>query len=297
MVLSKLKCFIDAIMLELYQVENRQSIQLIKLLFGMTSKKKIAITLEFNTEVLAIRLRRDRIAVVFEKLVKVYTFSQTPQLLHVFETYYNPTGICCLCSLNTNSNLVHLGKKPGQLSIIDLGNTSKPPIEISAHEASISCIALSNEGTRLATSSSKGTLIRVFDSENGGLLHELRRGASHASIFSINFNKGATKLCVSSDRGTIHVFILDSPEKNSRSSLANATFLPKYFQSKWSSFKFEINNNNKCICAFTQNLDQQFIIAICADGTYYKYSLDNPNNVKDYQLELCSNFLELQLSS
>ena len=35
---------------------------------------------------------------------------------------------------------------------------------------------------------------------------------------SINFNKQATKLCVSSDHGTIHVFVLDLPEKNSRSS-------------------------------------------------------------------------------
>jgi len=265
-------------------------------------QKKVAITLEFNTEVLAIRLRRDRIAVIFEKLVKVYTFSQSPQLLHVFETHHNPTGICCLCSMNTNSNLAHLGKNQGQVSIIDLADTSKSPIEISAHEAPVSCLALSNEGSTLATSSSKGTLIRVFNTENGGLLHELRRGASHASIFSINFNKGATKLCVSSDRGTIHVFILDSPEKNSRSSLANATFLPKYFQSKWSSFKFDINNNSKCICAFTRvynellNLDQELIIAICADGTYYKYSLNSPNNVKDYQLELCKNFLELQSS-
>jgi len=42
--------------------------------------------------------------------------------------------------------------------------------------------------------------------------------------------------------------------------LANASFLPKYFQSKWSSFKFDINNNSKCICAFSQNLEQHSII-------------------------------------
>ncbi len=50
-----------------------------------------------------------RIAVVFDKLIKVYTFSQTPQLLHVFETYQNSNVICCLCSHSSNSNLAYLG--------------------------------------------------------------------------------------------------------------------------------------------------------------------------------------------
>lgn len=256
-------------------------------------QKKIAISLEFNTEVLAIKLRRDRIAIIFAKLVKVYTFSQTPQLLHVFETLENPNGIGCLCSHNSNSNLAYLGKKAGHVTIIDIANTEKSPIEIVAHEAPISCMELSIDGTRLATASVKGTLIRVFNADSGVLLHELRRGTTPSKIYCVNFNKTATKLCVSSDRGTIHVFALDSPEKNSRSSLANATFLPKYFQSKWSSFKFDINNHSKCICTFTQNLDQHSIVVICSDGTYYKYSLDNISNTKNCQLEICTKFLEL----
>lgn len=255
-------------------------------------QKKVAISLEFNTEVLSLKLRRDRIAVVFEKLIKVYTFSQTPQLLHVFETYLNPNGLCCLCSHSSNSNLAYLSRKTGNVVLIDLAQTEKSPIEIVAHEAAVSCMQLSNDGSKLATSSIKGTLIRVFDTESGVLLHELRRGANHANIFCINFNRQATKLCVSSDHGTIHVFILDLPEKNSRSSLANATFLPKYFQSKWSSFKFEVNNHSKFICAFTQNSEQNSIIAISTDGTYYKYSMDNINS-KSCQLESCTKFLEL----
>ena len=96
-----------------------------------------------------------RIAVIFDKIIKVYTFSQTPQLLHVFETYSNPNGLCCLCSHSSNSTLAHLGKKSGQVVLIDLGNTERPPLEINAHEASISCMTLSNDGSRLATASQK----------------------------------------------------------------------------------------------------------------------------------------------
>lgn len=76
--------------------------------------------------------------------------------------------------------LATLGDKPGEVKIENFAKNEKGTIL--AHKSTLSAIAMNASGTRLATTSEKGTLVRVWDISKPTQptqLIECRRGMNH----------------------------------------------------------------------------------------------------------------------
>ncbi|KAL5566043.1 hypothetical protein UlMin_029207 [Ulmus minor] len=262
--------------------------------------------LSFRSEVKGVRLRRDRIVVVLVQKIFVYNFADL-KLLHQIETIANPKGLCEVSHVSGPVVLVCPGLQKGQIRVEHYG--SKRTKFIMAHDSRIACFSLTQDGRLLATASSKGTLVRIFNTLDGSLLQELRRGADRAEIYSLAFSSTAQWLAVSSDKGTVHVFSLkvdssgllandmtrNAPESNpsNPSAIPSLAFmkgvLPKYFSSEWSVAQFHLQEGLQHIVAFGHQ--KNVVVILGMDGSFYRCEFNPENGREMSQLEYY-NFLK-----
>jgi WD repeat-containing protein 45 len=71
---------------------------------------------------------------------------------------------------------------------------------------------LTENGEKLATTSEKGIQVRIFDTRNGHMLQEVRRGNEYATIYSLAFSHEGNWLAVSSDSSNLHIFAIHPSE-------------------------------------------------------------------------------------
>ncbi|GER24747.1 WD-repeat protein [Striga asiatica] len=247
--------------------------------------------LSFRSEVRGVRLRRDRIIVVLEQKIFVYNFADL-KLLHQIETIMNPKGLCAVSQVAGSFVLVCPGLQKGQVRVEHYA--SKRTKFIMAHDSRIACFTLSQDGNFLATASSKGTLVRIYNTHDGSLLQEVRRGADRAEIYSLAFSPTAQWLAVSSDKGTVHVFGLkvntgnpgsersNSPEPNPSVGTSSSSLsfikgvLPKYFSSEWSVAQFRLPEGSQYIVAFGHQKNTVVILGL--DGRLFLQMQIRPGN-------------------
>lgn len=119
----------------------------------------------------SVRLRQDRIVVVLAHKVFVYDYVCF-KLLHQIETAPNPSGLCEVSQgVGPNMVLVCPGLQTGQVRVDHY--VSKRTRFIHAHDSKLACLGLTQDGRFLATASSRGTLVRVFNAFDGSLIQEV----------------------------------------------------------------------------------------------------------------------------
>jgi WD40 repeat protein len=142
--------------------------------------RKAVVELDVKVPVKNVLLRKNRISVVVESCILIYSLTDIPEHLFTIETSQNSAGICAISDSESNPLVIFPSKSSGHIGIL-LSNQRRLRV-FKAHNHPIQCIALNLNGNLIASASSKGTLVRVFNAESTHLLYEFRRGSNNAII-------------------------------------------------------------------------------------------------------------------
>lgn len=272
-----------------------------------TRLNKVITKKNFERPVLDVKINAGRVVIVLEASIHIYSLAEM-KLLHTIEDIPgNVDGLCALPGLKRRTpdamNLiaypVERSMTHGNVHVFDVMNLTNVQV-IEAHSSRVKCLSFNDSGTRLATASVKGTLVRVFATPSGDKLFELRRGiATNATIFSMAFDMSSTFLCVSSDHATVHVFKLEAeapptepaPSEDATWSGAAmglmfsavesaATMLPTPVSDMWTQSRSFAQISlpqagNPCLCAILGvDPDPLYVLVATSEGILYKYVLD-----------------------
>ncbi|PCH41275.1 SVP1-like protein 2 [Wolfiporia cocos MD-104 SS10] len=223
--------------------------------------------LEFRERARGVACRRGWLAVALRRRVVVFQLGEEVKRYGEWDTHDNPRGLLAIATATYSTLLAIPGRQMGHVQLVHLppcpppeptgppsfAKPSPPPPPptkhpvsiIVAHESDLNTISVPPSGHLLATTSSRGTLIRIWDATNGTLVRELRRGSDKAVIYGVAFRPDEREVCAWSDKGTIHVFALTggsgaSNRQSAFSSLTSYIPLPTYFQSEWSYAQYRI---------------------------------------------------------
>jgi hypothetical protein len=234
-------------------------------------QQKIIGEIPTPTPVRGIVWQRERIAVVLDFEIVVYHLKRLVVLTKI-KTLRNTQGLCAITPFES-SFLACPTEKAGQVRMERFD--SKDSFFFQAHQTMLSALALtlssvpSLSAPLLATTSSKGTLIRIWNTATGTRLQQLRRGVDQARITGLGFHVNEQFLFVTSDKQTLHIFGVhvdtkgkekdkdedkdkdkdkdkdtSPPIGNQRSVLHRfRKFLPRYFSSEWSYKQLSISES------------------------------------------------------
>ncbi|XP_061605601.1 WD repeat domain phosphoinositide-interacting protein 2 isoform X3 [Phyllopteryx taeniolatus] len=168
----------------------------------------------YSNTILAVKLNRQRLIVCLEESLYIHNIRDMKVLHTIRETPPNPSGLCALSINNDNCYLAYPGSAMiGEVQVFDTVNLRAANM-IPAHDSPLAALAFDASGTKLATASEKGTVIRVFSIPEGQKLFEFRRGVKRCvSICSLAFSMEGLYLSASSNTETVHIFKLETQKE------------------------------------------------------------------------------------
>jgi WD40 repeat protein len=174
-----------------------------KLMIWDDLRNKCIAELDCSSNVLSVKITKDLVVVTLANQICIFKL-ETLQSIRMIPTTNNSLGLCDMSTSNGIANIVYPSDVMGHLEVATL--SSENIVSITAHRGKISCIAMSLGGSYVASASDTGTIIRIWSTSDGKCVKEVRRGSDHANIYSMSFNNDASLLCLSSSKGSCHVF-------------------------------------------------------------------------------------------
>eukprot|EP00064_Thunnus_orientalis_P014915 superscaffoldBa00002672_g14962 len=130
----------------------------------------------YSNNILSVRLNRQRLVVCLEESIYIHNIKDMKLLKTLLNTPTNPSGLCALSVNHSNSYLAYPGSATiGEITVYDANSLSTVTL-IQAHDSPLAALTFNASGTKLASASEKGTVIRVFSIPEGQRLFEFRRG-------------------------------------------------------------------------------------------------------------------------
>lgn len=164
----------------------------------------------YSNTVLAVKLNRARLVVCLEESLYIHNIRDMKVLHTIRETPPNPRGLCAL-SINSDScYLAYPGSTTsGEVQLFDAFNL-QAKLMIPAHDSPLAALCFNPSGSRIATASERGTVIRIFNVTDGSRLIEFRRGVKRcAHVYSLSFSQDSQYLALSSNTETVHIFKIE----------------------------------------------------------------------------------------
>ncbi|XP_034049454.1 WD repeat domain phosphoinositide-interacting protein 1 [Thalassophryne amazonica] len=246
----------------------------------------------YSNNILSVRLNRQRLVVCLEESIYIHNIKDMKLLKTLLNTPTNPSGLCALSVNHGNSYLAYPGNATiGEITVYDANNLSTVTL-MQAHDSPLAALSFSASGSKLASASEKGTVIRVFSIPEGQKLFEFRRGMKrYVSISSLSFSADTQFLCASSNTETVHIFKLEqhSPSQEEESPTWSA-YVGKMFTAASTYLPTQVSDmmhqdrafatvrlnmfglKNICALATIQKLPR--LLVASSDGYLYIYNVD-----------------------